>query len=150
MDKLKFMREALIEAKKAYLKEEVPIGCIIVKDNIIIGRGHNMTEEKDDPRAHGEMIAIGEAIEHMESWRLLDCDLYVTIEPCPMCMGAILNGRIENLYIGAMNPRYGACGSIVDLNSLGAFNHKLNIEKGILEKECATIMKSFFKKRRDK
>lgn len=144
-----FMREALKEAELAFEKGEVPIGCVVVKDGEIIGRGHNQVEMKKSGLAHGEMIAIEEALDHMVSWRLLDCQVYVTVEPCPMCMGAIINSRVEKLIIGTDNPRFGAAGSVLDLTDYQAFNHKLEIDRGLLQEEAAKLMVDFFKNRRE-
>lgn len=144
MEKIDFMREALLEANKAKEIGEVPIGAIVVSNGEIIARAYNRREIDKDPTSHAEILVIKEAAKHMISWRLEDCDLYVTLEPCPMCMGAILNARVDNLYIGAMNPRFGAAGSVVDLASFKAFNHQVQVESGILEEECRQIMKDFF------
>ncbi|MDO5301444.1 MAG: nucleoside deaminase [Tissierellia bacterium] len=139
------MKEALKEAKLAYEKGEVPIGCVIVSGGEIIGRGHNVREELRDPRAHGEMVAIGEAVAKMPSWRVEDATCYVTVEPCPMCMGAILNARIDRLVLGTGNDNFGAAGSVVDLPALGAFQHHIQVTKGVLEEECRHLMQSFFR-----
>lgn len=143
------MREALKEAKLAFDEGEVPIGCVIVKDGEIIGRGHNQVEGRKSALAHGEILAIEEALDHMISWRLLDCEMYVTVEPCPMCMGAIINSRIEKLYIATDNPRFGAAGSVLDLTEYQAFNHKIDTHHGILKEEAARLMVDFFRKRRE-
>ncbi|MBR3162621.1 MAG: tRNA adenosine(34) deaminase TadA [Clostridia bacterium] len=145
----KFMKEALKEAKKAYNKLEVPVGCIIVKDNKIIARAHNLKETKFDTTKHAEIIAIQKASKKLKSWRLLDCDMYVTLEPCSMCAGAIINSRISNLYIGTMDEKTGAAGSILNLFEDYTFNHKVNVEKGILNKDCQKILKDFFKELRN-
>jgi len=144
------MALALEEAQKAYRKDEVPIGAIIVRDGIVIGRGHNLRETSNDPTAHAEMIAIREAAETIGSWRLLNCDMYVTIEPCPMCAGAIYQSRISNLYIGAMDPKAGAVGSLYNIPRDERLNHLVNVEYGILEEACSRIMKDFFKRLRNK
>ncbi|MCD1147965.1 tRNA adenosine(34) deaminase TadA [Peptoniphilus sp. KCTC 25270] len=144
------MREALKEAQKAKDLGEVPIGAVIVQGEKIIGRGYNRREIDGDPVSHGEILAIQMAAKEMISWRLEECDLYVTIEPCPMCMGAILNSRINHLYIGAMNPRFGAAGSVVNLADYKAFNHSVEVESGILEEECSEMMQSFFRELRTK
>ena len=143
------MEAALTEAKKAYKKEEVPVGAVIVKDGKIIARAHNLKESKNISTAHAEILAINKACKKLESWRLIDCDMYVTLEPCTMCMGAIIVSRIKNLYIGAQDPKTGACGSFIDLNKY-KYNHVVNINKGILEKKCEYILKDFFKKLRTK
>ena len=143
-----FMKEALKEAKKAYDKLEVPVGCVIVKDNKIIARGHNLKETKFDTTKHAELIAIQKASKKLHSWRLLDCDMYVTLEPCSMCAGAIINSRIKNLYIGALDEKTGAAGSVLNLFEDYTFNHKVNLEKGILKQDCEIILKDFFKELR--
>lgn len=138
------MKEALKEAKKAYEKEEVPVGAVIVKDGKIIARAHNLKETKQKATAHAEILAIEKASKKTGSWRLIDCDMYVTLEPCTMCMGAIISSRINNLYIGTLDPKTGACGSFVDL-SLFKYNHTVNIFKGICKDKCEYILKEFFK-----
>lgn len=149
MEQENFMKEALKEAKKAYEKEEIPIGAVIVKDGKVIARGHNLKETQRNTLKHAELVAIEKASKKLNCWRLQDCDLYVTLEPCPMCMGAILNARIRTLYFGTDDPKSGACGSIVDLTNY-PFNHKLEVEKGIMQKECAQILTTFFKELRKK
>ena len=144
----KFMKEALKEAKKAYDKLEVPVGCVIVKDDKIISRGFNLKETKLDTTKHAEIIAIQKASKKLQSWRLLDCDMYVTLEPCSMCAGAIINSRIKNLYIGTLDEKTGAAGSVLNLFEDYTFNHKVNVEKGILQSECEKIIKDFFKELR--
>lgn len=143
-----FMKEALKEAQKAYDKLEVPVGCVIVKDDKIIARGHNLKETKFDTTKHAELIAIQKASKKLKSWRLLDCDMYVTLEPCSMCAGAIINSRIKNLYIGALDEKTGAAGSILNLFEDYTFNHKVIVEKGILKQNCEKILKDFFKELR--
>ena len=147
--KEKYMLEALKEAKKAYLKKEVPVGAIIVKDGLIISRGHNLKETKQNSIEHAEIVAINKACKKLKSWRLIDCEMYVTLEPCVMCAGAIINSRIKKLYIGTMDMKTGACGSKLDLLNDYKFNHKVEVEKGILNKECEYILKDFFKKLRE-
>ena len=144
----KFMQEALKEAKKAYDKLEVPVGCVIVKDGKIISRGHNLKETKKDTTKHAEIIAIQKASKKLDSWRLLDCDMYVTLEPCSMCAGAIINSRIKKIYIGALDEKTGVAGSVFNLFEDYTFNHKVEIEKGILREECEKIIKEFFKELR--
>jgi len=144
-----FMEEALKEAKKAYEKEEVPVGAVIVKNGKIIARAHNLKEIKQKSTAHAEILAIEKASKKMNSWRLVDCDMYVTLEPCTMCMGAIILSRIKNLYIGALDKKTGACGSFVDLSKY-KYNHTVNIFKGILSDKCEYILKDFFKELRNK
>lgn len=145
----KFMKEALKEAQKAYDKEEIPVGAIIVKDGKIIARAHNLKETKQTATGHAEILAIEKASKKLESWRLIDCDMYVTLEPCTMCMGAIILSRIKNLYIGTEDAKTGACGSFVDLSQY-KYNHTVNIFKGILKNECEYILKDFFKNLRNK
>ena len=144
-----FMKEALKEAKKAYEKLEVPVGAVIVKDGEVIARAHNLREKKQSATAHAEILAIEKASKKLNSWRLIDCDMYVTLEPCTMCMGAIISSRIKNLYIGALDPKTGACGSFVDLGTL-KYNHTVNIFKGILADKSEYIIKKFFKELRKK
>ena len=145
----KFMKEALKEAKKAYDKLEVPVGCVIVKNDKIIARGHNLKETKLDTTKHAEIIAIQKASKKLKSWRLLDCDMYVTLEPCSMCAGAIINSRISNLYIGTLDEKTGAAGSVLNLFEDYTFNHKVIVEKGILKQDCEKVLKSFFKELRN-
>ena len=146
--KEKFMNQALKEAQKAYDKLEVPIGAVIVKDNKIIARAHNLRESKQNAIAHAEILAIQKACKKLKAWRLQDCDIYVTLEPCPMCAGAILNSKIRNVYIGALEPRSGAAGSKINLFEDYNFNHKVNYETGIMEEECRKLLQNFFKDRR--
>lgn len=145
----KFMREALKEAKKAYDKLEVPVGCVIVKDGKIIARGHNVKETKKDTTKHAEMIAIQKASKKLDSWRLLDCEMYVTLEPCSMCAGAIINARIKKIYIGTLDEKTGACGSVLNLLADYPFNHKVEVKTGILKNDCEKILKDFFKELRE-
>ena len=144
-NKEKFMKEALKEAKKAYEKLEVPVGCVIVKEGKIIARAHNLKETKYDTTKHAEILAIQKASKKLEAWRLLDCEMYITLEPCSMCAGAIINSRIKKIYIGAMDKKTGAAGSVLNLFNDYKFNHKVEIETGIMQEECETILKDFFK-----
>ena len=144
------MLEALEEAKKAAAMGEVPVGAVIVKDGEIIGRGHNETETEKDPTAHAEIIAIRQAAAHLGGWRLSGCDMFVTIEPCSMCAGAIVWSRIRKLYIGTPDPKSGACGSIFNIPQEPKLNHFTEIETGLMRDECALLMKDFFKKLRNK
>lgn len=139
------MREALKEAQKAYDKLEVPVGAVIVKNGKIISRAHNLKETKFDTTKHAEILAIQKASRKLKSWRLLDCEMYVTLEPCSMCAGAIIQSRIKKIYIGAKDPKTGAVGSVLNLLEDYEFNHKVEVETGILEKECEKILKDFFK-----
>lgn len=148
--KIHFMREALKEAEKAYEKGEVPIGAVIVRKNEIIARGHNLRETARNPLAHAEIIAINEAAEFLKGWRLTESQIYVTIEPCVMCAGAILQARIDEVFIGAMDAKAGGGGSVYNLLEDGFLNHFPRVEKGILEAECSQIMKRFFKELRNK
>lgn len=142
------MKEALKEAKKAYEKLEVPVGAVIVKDNKIIARAHNLKETKKDTTNHAEILAIQKASKKLEAWRLNDCEMYVTLEPCSMCAGAIINSRIKKIYIGALDEKTGAAGSVLNLFEDYKFNHKVEVEKGILKEDCENILKSFFKELR--
>ncbi|WP_027400312.1 tRNA adenosine(34) deaminase TadA [Anaerovorax odorimutans] len=144
------MEEALKEAEKAFSIGEVPIGAIIEKDGNIIGRGYNRTESMKDPTSHAEIIAIKEAAANLGGWRLLDCNMYVTMEPCSMCAGAIVLSRIKKVYIGTMDKKTGACGSLMNILQDDRLNHYVEIETGIKQKQCEEIMKTFFKKLRKK
>ena len=144
-NKEKYMKEALKEAQKAYKKLEVPIGVVIVKDDKIIARAHNQKEEKNSPIKHAEIIAIERACKKLNNWRLNDCEMYVTLEPCSMCAGAILNSRIKKVYIGVAEPNSGACGSKLNLLQDYSFENNVEIEKDILMEECQKILKDFFK-----
>lgn len=144
----KFMKAALKEAKKAYDKLEVPVGAVIVKDRKIIARAHNLKETKNDTTKHAEILAIQKASKKLNSWRLIDCEMYVTLEPCSMCAGALINSRIKKVYIGASDPKTGAVGSVFNLLEDYTFNHKVEYEKGVLQDECESILKEFFKKLR--
>ncbi len=144
-EKNKFMEQALKEAKKAYEKLEVPVGAVIVKDGKIIARAHNLKETKTDTTKHAEILAIQKASKKLESWRLLDCEMYITLEPCSMCAGAIINSRIKKIYIGALDEKTGAAGSVLNLFEDYKFNHKVEVEKGVMQKECENILKDFFK-----
>lgn len=144
-NKEKFMKEALKEAKKAYEKLEVPVGAVIVKDGKIIARAHNLKETKFDTTKHAEILAIQKASKKLNSWRLLDCEMYVTLEPCSMCAGALINSRIKKVYIGASDEKTGAVGSVFNLLDDYTFNHNVEYEKGIMKKECEGILKDFFR-----
>jgi tRNA(adenine34) deaminase len=140
-----FMAEALKEAQKAYDREEIPIGAVIVKDGKIIGRGFNQKEETCNATAHAEMIAIKQASEMLKAWRLTGCTMYVTLEPCTMCAGALVNARIDKLVIGTSDPKTGACGSVFNIAQDNRLNHQIDLQLGVLEEDCSTILKSFFK-----
>lgn len=143
-----FMKIALDEAKRAADIDEVPVGAVIVKDGIIISQAFNTRESSKDATAHSEITAIKKACEALGGWRLIDCEMYVTLEPCLMCSGAILQSRIEKLYIGAMDPKAGAAGSVINVFEDYWFHHKCEVYTGILQEECSSILKEFFKKKR--
>lgn len=146
----KYMKEAIRQAKKAWKMEEVPIGCVIVHEGKIIGRGYNRRTTDKNPLAHAELAAIKKASKKMGDWRLEDCILYVTLEPCQMCSGAIVQARVKRVVIGCMNPKAGCAGSILNLLQVERFNHQVEITSGILEAECSQMMKGFFKELREK
>ena len=134
LKKEKFMKEAIKQAKKAYDKEEIPVGAVIVKDGKIIARGYNKKEEKKDTTQHAEIIAIQKASRKIGAWRLQDCEMYVTLEPCAMCTGALIQARLKRVYIGTMDPKTGACGSVLNLLEDYKFNHKVEVETNIMQK----------------
>lgn len=144
------MREAIKQAKKAASIGETPIGAVIVRDGKIIARGYNKRETKKNALLHAEVIAIDKACKKLGGWRLPKCDMYVTLEPCPMCAGAIVNARIENVYFGAYDKKSGCAGSKTDLFEQGLFNHDVNVRGGFMEEECAAILTNFFKELRKK
>ena len=144
----KYMKEALAEAKKALDKGEVPVGAVVVKDGEIVGRGHNLTESHKDPTYHAEIIAIRMASEILGTKVLDNCTMYVTLEPCSMCAGALVLSKIKKLCIGAMDPKAGACGSVFDLVDTPKLNHRLKVETSIMEEECSKILKDFFRELR--
>ena len=150
LKKEKFRKEAIKQAKKAYDKEEIPVGAVIVKDGKIIARGYNKKEEKKDTTQHAEIIAIQKASRKIGAWRLQDCEMYVTLEPCAMCTGALIQARLKRVYIGTMDPKTGACGSVLNLLEDYKFNHKVEVETNIMQKECEKILKDFFKYLRSK
>lgn len=150
MNNEKWMKEAIKQAKKAAQKDEVPIGCVIVKDDQIIAQAYNKREMKQCSTAHAEILAIEKACKKLGSWRLEDCDLYVTLEPCPMCSGAIIQSRIRNVIFGAYDPKGGCMGSNMNINDVRGFNHYPDIEGGILQDECSRLLKEFFKAKRKK
>ena len=143
-----YMREALKEAEKARQMNEVPIGAVVVKNQTIIGRGHNTRDSSEKATGHAEINAIEEACKRVGTWRLTGCDIYVTIEPCPMCSGAIYQSRIRTIYYGAKDYKAGACGSLFNLFEIEGLNHYSNVESGILEEECRAMIKAFFKSKR--
>lgn len=140
----KWMREALAEAKKAEAIGEVPIGAVLVENGEIVARGHNLRESGLDPTLHAEMIAIREASRRKQAWRLSGTTLYVTLEPCPMCAGAILQARIDRVVFGASDPKAGCCGTLMNLLQDGRFNHRSEVTEGVLRDECAALLSGFF------
>ncbi|OFT79328.1 tRNA-specific adenosine deaminase [Granulicatella sp. HMSC30F09] len=145
-----FMREALKEAQKAYDQEEVPIGAVVVLNGEIIGRGHNLREKEQDATLHAEIKAIRQANQHLGSWRLEDCELFVTLEPCPMCSGAMILARMKKVIFGAFDPKAGTAGTFMNLLQDSRFNHQVEVEQGVLEEECQEILRSFFKGLRER
>lgn len=145
-----FMSEALKQAKKAYAIGETPIGAVIVQDGKIIARGYNKRETKKNSLMHAEIIAINRAAKKLGGWRLPRCSMYVTLEPCCMCSGAIIQSRIDNVYFGAYDKKSGCAGSVINMFEKGLFNHNVNISGGIMEKECSEILSDFFKELREK
>ena len=146
----RFMIEALKEAHKALEKDEVPVGAVIVRDGKVIARAHNQNVLLKDPTAHAEMVAITEAAAAFQSGRLLNTELYVTIEPCAMCAGALVLARVKRIIYGAEDPKAGACGSVIDITHHKKLNHRISTTSGILEKECRAIIQEFFRRRRGK
>ena len=144
----KFMYAAYEEARKAYDLGEVPIGCVIVCDNTIIARGYNRRKTDKSTLAHGEIIAIKKACEELGDWRLEDCTLYVTLEPCQMCAGAIVQARIKRVVMATDNPKAGCAGSILDMFHEERFNHQVEVTRGIMQEECSQLLKDFFKEMR--
>lgn len=152
MDQLaqeQFMDMALHEASLALEKGEVPVGAVVVFEDRVIGRGHNLTRQLHDASAHAEMIALSAAYNHFGDWRLENCVLVSTLEPCPMCAGAAMLSRIETIVYGAPDPKFGACGSIIDIPSEKKFNHHIEVVSGVRQDEVAELMKEFFKKLRN-
>ena len=145
-----FMKQAIKEAKKAYRKEEVPVGAVIVKDGEIIAKAYNLKESKNDTTCHAEILAIKKASKKLNAWRLSECEMYVTLEPCAMCAGALIQSRIKKVYIGARDYKTGACGSVLNLLDDYTFNHKVECERGILQEQCEKILQDFFKELRKK
>lgn len=139
-----WMEQAFKEAEKAFRKDELPVGSVIVFENRIIAKGHNQVETLKDPTAHAEILAITAASNYLSSKQLLGCSLYVTLEPCSMCAGAIVLAKIENLFFGAFDNKSGACGSVLNITNHKALNHRLNVTGGILDEKCSEILKSFF------
>lgn len=143
-----FMREALLLAQQAAELGEVPVGAIVVKDGVIVGRGSNSPIGSQDPSAHAEVLALRDAAKKLGNYRLVDCSLYVTLEPCAMCAGAIQHARIGQLVFGAKDPKTGACGSVVNLMTEDKLNHHTEVASGVLESECGQLLSDFFKQRR--
>jgi len=144
------MKVALEEARKAYDRAETPVGAIVVKDDEIVSRGHNLRESLHDPTAHAELLAIKDAAAKLGRWRLTDCTVYVTLEPCAMCSGAMILARIKRLVYGASDPKAGTVGSLMNLLSNEKLNHQVEVESGVLAKECGAILSEFFSSRRKK
>ena len=144
----KYMKEALRQAKKAYALGEVPIGCVIVHEGQIIGRGYNRRNTDKNTLAHAEITAINKASRKIGDWRLEECTLYVTLEPCQICAGAIVQARIPHVVMGCMNPKAGCAGSILNILNMPEFNHQVSVTKGVLEEECSEMLKTFFTKLR--
>ena len=142
------MREALIEAQKAYAIDEVPIGAVIVREDTIIARAFNRRNTDKNTLAHAEMIAINEASNIVGDWRLDDCTMYITLEPCPMCAGAIINARIQRVVFGALDPKAGAAGTVVNILENPCLNHRVEVISGLMEAECKDILQQFFRHRR--
>ena len=145
-----FMREALKEAQKAYDQAEVPIGAVVVLNGEIIGRGYNIREKEQDATLHAEIKAIRQANQHLGSWRLEDCELFVTLEPCPMCSGAMILARLKKVTFGAFDPKAGTAGTFMNLLQDERLNHQVEVEQGILEDECKTLLQTFFKGLRER
>ena len=148
-EKEKYMKMAIVQAKKAERLDEVPIGCVIVHDGMVVGRGYNRRNIDRNTLSHAELNAIKKASRKLGDWRLDDCEMYVTTEPCQMCAGAIVQARIKKVYIGCMNPKAGCAGSILNLLQVDKFNHQVEIESGILKNECSSLLTSFFRKLRN-
>ncbi|MEW5899266.1 MAG: tRNA adenosine(34) deaminase TadA [Bacillota bacterium] len=146
----RYMREALLEAEKAYALGEVPVGAVVVLDGEVIGRGHNLREILKDSTAHAEILALREAAGRISDWRLNNCTIYSTIEPCPMCAGAMVQFRVKTLVYGAPDPKAGAVDSVIDVVRQPRFNHRVEVVAGVLEEECRSIMQRFFKNLRGK
>lgn len=142
------MREALALAQRAWDAGEVPVGAVVVKDNEIIGRGFNQPIASNDPTTHAEIVALRDAAQHLKNYRLVDCVLYVTLEPCMMCVGAMLHARLKRVVFGARDPKTGACGSVIDLPAEKKLNHHATFEAGVLAEECSQLLRAFFAERR--
>ncbi len=141
----KFMKEAIRQAKKAAKVGDVPIGCVIVKDGLVIARGYNKRNAKKTTLAHAELLAIEKASRKLGDWRLEECTMYITLEPCQMCAGAIVQARIPRVVVGAMNKKAGCAGSVLNLFQIPAFNHQVEFKNGVLEEECSALLSDFFR-----
>lgn len=146
----KYMREAIRQAKKAYALDEVPIGCVIVCDGKIIARGYNRRNTDKNTLSHAELIAIRKAAKKLGDWRLEECTMYITLEPCQMCAGAMMQARLTEAVIGSMNPKAGCAGSVLNILEMDGFNHKVQVTRGVLEEECSQMLSSFFRELREK
>lgn len=146
----KFMRQAMTQAKKAYAQGETPIGCVIVYQDKVIARGYNKRNGKKNTLAHAEIIAIHKASKIIGDWRLEECTMYVTLEPCPMCAGAIVQARISRVVVGSMNPKAGCAGSVLNLLQQPGFNHQVELTTGVMGEECSQLMSGFFRELRQK
>ena len=144
----KYMKDAIRQAKKAYDLQETPIGCVLVHEGKVIARGYNKRNKKKNTLAHAEMIVIDKASRVLGDWRLEECTMYVTLEPCPMCAGAIVQARIPKVVIGSTNPKAGCAGSVINLLDMAGFNHQVEVVQGVLEEDCSQLMRDFFKELR--
>ena len=149
-DQERFMKEAIRQAKNAYLLEEVPIGCVIVQDGKIIARGYNRRNTDKNTLSHAELIAIKKAAKKLGDWRLEGCTMYVTLEPCQMCAGAMMQARLTEAVIGCMNPKAGCAGSVLNILEMDGFNHKVQVTRGVLEEQCSNMLSQFFRELRQK
>ena len=146
----KFMREAIRQAKKAYALDEVPIGCVIVYEGKIIARGYNRRNTDKNTLSHAELIAIKKASRKLGDWRLEGCTMYITLEPCQMCAGAMVQARVTEAVIGSMNPKAGCAGAVLNILEMEGFNHQVNVRRGVMEEECSRMLSSFFRELREK
>lgn len=146
----RYMELALAWARKAADLDEVPVGAVVVRDGQVVGEAHNRRELDGDPTAHAEILALRQAAKTLGGWRLMDCDVYVTLEPCPMCAGAMINSRVRHIYYGAADPKAGCCGTLMSLTEDERFNHRAPVVGGVLEEACAKVLKDFFRKKREK
>ncbi len=146
----KFMREAIRQAKKAYALDEVPIGCMIVYEGKIIARGYNRRNTDKNTLSHAELIAIKKASRKLGDWRLEGCTMYITLEPCQMCAGAMVQARVTEAVIGSMNPKAGCAGSVLNILEMEGFNHQVNVRRGVMEEECSRMLSGFFRELREK